>query len=232
MTHMCFADVTDGHAVAGAADGRALRADGRDIQALIVSECFDGCNPLRRQAIVNRVLEPELKSGRLHSVQMRCWTPAQWAKHGRPHNLGAPCSKLPDSPHLPPEPSGHTDPAEGSFALRSCTSAPASVPFAPARVAPDSAPPPAPVACHQPSSTCPASAAASLDSVPDGAADASVSALRSHLLQLDAEHRARSARAIFFCEHASDAARRAAASVLREGSGSDKVPEVSVSFSK
>ena len=47
--HLCYADITDGHAVAGALDGRAIRADGRDVQALIVSPCFEGQSAVERQ---------------------------------------------------------------------------------------------------------------------------------------------------------------------------------------
>ena len=49
VLHLCYADCTDGHAVQGAEDGRAIRADGRDIKALVVSSCFEGQDALQRQ---------------------------------------------------------------------------------------------------------------------------------------------------------------------------------------
>ena len=42
--------------------------------------------------MVNSVLAADLASGRLHSVRMKCWTPAQWeAKAARTFNPGEPC---------------------------------------------------------------------------------------------------------------------------------------------
>mmetsp|Transcript_52194 Transcript_52194/g.117222 ORF Transcript_52194/g.117222 Transcript_52194/m.117222 type:complete len:215 (-) Transcript_52194:249-893(-) len=92
VAHLCFADITDGHAVTGYKDGRALRPDGRDVQALIVASCFEGRSSLERQRLVNDALYAQLSSGELHSLQVRCWTPSQWELHGRPTNLGKPCT--------------------------------------------------------------------------------------------------------------------------------------------
>ena len=39
---------------------------------------------LDRQRKVNDMLADYLRDGRLHSVRMKCWTPAQWERHGRP----------------------------------------------------------------------------------------------------------------------------------------------------
>jgi acid stress-induced BolA-like protein IbaG/YrbA len=128
VLHLCWADITDGHAVAGAKDGRALRADGRDVQALIVSSRFEGMSPIERQRHVNAVLDAHLVSGKLHSLQLRCWTPAQWERLGKPANLGKPCTQL-----NVPEASG----AGGSLELPPCR-APAD---APAAAAAASAPP-------------------------------------------------------------------------------------------
>ncbi|EOD35834.1 hypothetical protein EMIHUDRAFT_440839 [Emiliania huxleyi CCMP1516] len=53
---------------------------------------------------VNDILGPDLRSGKIHSIQMRCWTPAQWQKKGRPTTLrsGVPCAliALSESPLL------------------------------------------------------------------------------------------------------------------------------------
>ena len=54
--HLAVTDVTDGHAVEGVKDGRALRADGREILVLVVSARFDGMTPIDRQRAVNAVL--------------------------------------------------------------------------------------------------------------------------------------------------------------------------------
>jgi acid stress-induced BolA-like protein IbaG/YrbA len=108
VTHLNIRDSTDGHAVAGFLDGRALDADGLDLQVLVVAQCFAGVTPLGRQRLVNDAIDSELTSGTVHSVQMRCWTPKQWEAKGMPDDLNAvPCSPT-SSPvlKLPPSPKG------------------------------------------------------------------------------------------------------------------------------
>jgi len=94
ITWLCITDVTDGHAVEGALDGRALSADGLETLILVVSIQFEKKTLLQRQRMVNHVLAEDLTSGALHSVRMICLTPNQWEKRGRPTSLrpGAPCS--------------------------------------------------------------------------------------------------------------------------------------------
>lgn len=87
ITWLCISDVTDGHAVEGVKDGRALSADGREALILVVSSQFEQKALLQRQRMVNSVLTEDLKSGLLHSVQMRCLTPAQWEKVGKPRSF-------------------------------------------------------------------------------------------------------------------------------------------------
>ena len=90
--YLCISDVTDGHAVEGAKDGRAMRADGRDMKVLIVSESFSRKSGPARQQVVNGVLADYIRSGALHSVSMRTWTPKEWLAKGSPVDLGARCS--------------------------------------------------------------------------------------------------------------------------------------------
>lgn len=77
-------DVTDGHTAEGVKDGRALRADGLELMVICVSSCFEGLSGLERQQLVNDALGPELKTGKIHSVQMRCLTPEQWQVAAQP----------------------------------------------------------------------------------------------------------------------------------------------------
>merc|ERR1711924_117104 len=97
---MAITDVTDGHAVDGVLDGRALRADGKEILLLICAEAFEGMSLLDRQRQVNSILGDDLRSGRLHSVRMKCMTPAQWERHGRPQAFpgNKPCASPVSSP--------------------------------------------------------------------------------------------------------------------------------------
>ena len=90
--YMHVTDVTDGHAVEGVADGRAISADGRDIRILIVAAAFEGMALLDRQRAVNEVLKDDLATGKLHSVRMKCWTPEQWQKQGAPEAFPAAAS--------------------------------------------------------------------------------------------------------------------------------------------
>ena len=85
--HLAVTDVTDGHAEEGVLDGRALRADGREILVLVVSAGFDGQTPIDRQRAVNAVLAEDLSTGKLHSVRMKCWTPSQWQRQGAPQSF-------------------------------------------------------------------------------------------------------------------------------------------------
>ena len=128
VKHHCYADITDGHAAAGVLDGRALRADGRDLQLLLVSPVFEGSTVLERQRRVHAVLDPHIKSGRVHSVQMRCWTPDQWEQLGRPTDLGKPCTFASEADTSLPEPAPSRD-----LVLPPCTAdATGNSPFAPA----------------------------------------------------------------------------------------------------
>ena len=92
VTWLRVSDKSDGHTKAGFEDGRALDADGLELHVLVVSECFQGRSPLARQQMVNSVLIDDLRSGRIHSVQMKCWTPAQWVSHQRWNAGGQPAT--------------------------------------------------------------------------------------------------------------------------------------------
>ena len=69
-----------------------MRADGRDLVVLVVSESFRCKSGPARQQLVNAVLADAIRSGTLHSVSMRTWTPEEWVAKGAPVDLGAPCS--------------------------------------------------------------------------------------------------------------------------------------------
>ena len=120
--YLCVSDVTDGHAVEGAKDGRAARADGRDLKVLIVSDRFSRESGPARQQVVNAVLYNYIKSGALHSVSMRCWTPAEWEAKGSPVDLGAPCFYVSTGNNLP-----HDVECGPSLPLPGCTTAPPDV---------------------------------------------------------------------------------------------------------
>ena len=116
ITWLNIADRTDGHSAAGYLDGRALDAAGLDLQILIVSPKFAGCNTLQRQRLVNTALGAELHSGKVHSVQMRCWTPAQWRDSGMPEAFAAaPCVELTSRLGFGESYEGHSSSQAGSL---------------------------------------------------------------------------------------------------------------------
>ena len=208
VLHLCYADCTDGHAVEGAKDGRAILAEGRDIKALVVSSCFEGQDALQRQQLVNRVLGPHVISGRLHSVQMRCWTPAQWERQGRPQNLGQPCFEEPGSPTLAPLSGDMGEP----LALQSCTAGPQPAPLAqvPPGQPPLAQPPPPQPPPQTPSQPPPPASQREPD---QSQREITAEMIVAHL-QSQGEAGLASAHNILKCDHASDAARRAAALVV------------------
>jgi acid stress-induced BolA-like protein IbaG/YrbA len=56
-----------------------VSGDGRHFEALVVSPEFVGKPPLARQRLVMAGVEAEIKSGALHALSMRCFTPEEWA---------------------------------------------------------------------------------------------------------------------------------------------------------
>ena len=223
--HLCLSDVTDGHAVAGAQDGRAIRADGRDVQVLIVADCFEGRSALERQQLVNGVLGAHVVSGMLHSVQLRCWTPTQWEKQGRPSSLGGPCSEDADSPTLAPLSASVGEP----LSLDSCTAQPSGpqtdVHVPQPQPTPTTASQPTPTTASQPTPTTasqPASSATG-EARPEPTVEMVVEHLRSQ-----ADSGIGSARAILACDHANDVAKRAAAIVANQLEAPAKVETCSV----
>ena len=102
MTHCCLSDVTDGHTVEGAKDGRALVAGSREYLLLIVSDAFDKVKMVERHRRVNTVFKDYFISGKLHALQLRTWTKRQWEKKGSPTSVkdDTPCCLDLDREHV------------------------------------------------------------------------------------------------------------------------------------
>jgi stress-induced morphogen len=49
VTHLSLCDVSDGHVLEGAKDGRALAPSGIELQCLVVSDAFEGVARIKRQ---------------------------------------------------------------------------------------------------------------------------------------------------------------------------------------
>lgn len=56
-----------------------VSGDGRHFEALVVSPEFAGKSPLVKQRLVMAGVEAEIKSGALHALSIRCFTPEEWS---------------------------------------------------------------------------------------------------------------------------------------------------------
>ena len=101
VVHYCLSDVTDGHTIEGAVDGRALVAGSREYLLLVVSDAFDKVKMVERHRRVNKIFEDYFISGQLHALQLRTWTKKQWEKKGSPKSVkhDTPCCLDTDESH-------------------------------------------------------------------------------------------------------------------------------------
>ena len=100
--HICVADRSDGHVAAAVAvsDTRAMLSAGVDpdsalkLLVLVVSGAFAGTKTIARHQKVQAVFEKEFASGRVHAMQLRCWTVEQWEAKGQPRSYAVdqPCT--------------------------------------------------------------------------------------------------------------------------------------------
>ncbi|MDP4598992.1 MAG: BolA/IbaG family iron-sulfur metabolism protein [Pseudomonadales bacterium] len=54
-----------------------LEANGNKVMVVLVSEVFAGLSRVKRQQLVYKLLDPQISSGEIHAVSMRCLTPAE-----------------------------------------------------------------------------------------------------------------------------------------------------------
>lgn len=60
-----------------------VEGDGYHYELTIISDIFLGKSKVARQQWVYAMLKDEITSGRLHAVNMKTWTKAEWEKqHG------------------------------------------------------------------------------------------------------------------------------------------------------
>ena len=57
-----------------------VETDGSHFNLLIVSSAFEGIRPVKKQQMVYAVINEHIASGAMHAVNMRLFTPAQWAE--------------------------------------------------------------------------------------------------------------------------------------------------------
>ncbi len=57
-----------------------VNVEGSHINLIVVSPAFEGLNPVKKQQLVYGALSDEIASGVIHAVNMKTYTPEQWAK--------------------------------------------------------------------------------------------------------------------------------------------------------
>lgn len=55
-----------------------LEGDGYKFQAVVVSAKFDGANTLARHKLVYAAVDSFIKSGELHALSIKAYSPAEW----------------------------------------------------------------------------------------------------------------------------------------------------------
>ena len=57
-----------------------VNVDGSHVNLVVVSPAFEGLSPVKKQQLVYGALSDEIASGAIHAVNMKTFTPEQWAK--------------------------------------------------------------------------------------------------------------------------------------------------------
>lgn len=56
-----------------------VSGDGRHFDLIVVGAVFDGMTPVKKQQYVYAAINDRIADGSLHAVNMKTYTPAQWA---------------------------------------------------------------------------------------------------------------------------------------------------------
>ncbi|NIB41866.1 BolA/IbaG family iron-sulfur metabolism protein [Pseudomaricurvus alkylphenolicus] len=59
-----------------------VNVEGSHVNVVVVSPAFEGLTPVKKQQLVYGVLSDQIASGAIHAVNMKTYTPEQWAKQG------------------------------------------------------------------------------------------------------------------------------------------------------
>jgi acid stress-induced BolA-like protein IbaG/YrbA len=55
-----------------------VRGEGNHFDILVVGDVFGGLRPVQKQQLVYKVLNPLIADGRIHAVNIRTFTEAEW----------------------------------------------------------------------------------------------------------------------------------------------------------
>ena len=56
-----------------------VNVEGSHVNLVVVSNAFEGLNPVKKQQMVYAVLQDAIASGAIHAVNMKTYTQQQWA---------------------------------------------------------------------------------------------------------------------------------------------------------
>jgi acid stress-induced BolA-like protein IbaG/YrbA len=56
-----------------------VSVDGSHVNVVVVSPVFAGLTPVKKQQVVYGALSEQIASGAIHAVNMKTYTPEQWA---------------------------------------------------------------------------------------------------------------------------------------------------------
>ena len=56
-----------------------ITGDGSKFEARVISESFEGKSTLARHKLVYAVLDEHIRSGAIHALSIRAFTPAEWS---------------------------------------------------------------------------------------------------------------------------------------------------------
>ena len=56
--------------------------EGGKYEATVISDAFEGRNLLAKHRLVYAALDPHIKSGAIHALSIRAYTPAEWGEVG------------------------------------------------------------------------------------------------------------------------------------------------------
>lgn len=59
-----------------------VTGEGGKFEAIVVSDVFEGQNLLAKHRLVYAALDEEIRSGEIHALSIRAYTPAEWQEAG------------------------------------------------------------------------------------------------------------------------------------------------------
>lgn len=57
-----------------------ITGDGSKFEARVISKSFDGVSTIKRHKMVYAVLDEHIKSGAIHALSIKAFTPEEWAE--------------------------------------------------------------------------------------------------------------------------------------------------------